>query len=46
VVAFFAICALYVKGCERIIGPEEATGSPDQQDAGAEEAAAVLGGGS
>jgi len=32
VVAFFAICAAYIAGCDRIIGPDAAETATDDAD--------------
>ena len=39
IVAFFALTVAYVKGCERIVGPDTDTGV--ETDAAADEAAAL-----
>jgi hypothetical protein len=41
VVAFFGLCALLVRGCDRIIGPDDASdldelATPDEEDMTAE----------
>jgi hypothetical protein len=33
VLAFFAICALYVAACDRIIGPDPAPATADDEEA-------------
>ena len=42
VVAFFAVTVAYVRGCERIVGRDEAAGTPGSVDAEADDAATAL----